>query len=200
VARSMGHPWGVAQVVRQLGVLAYRQGDLDRASALLEASLVRWAKLRATRGAHWSLSILGHVALTRNDPWRAAAYFAESLALCREAGDRHGMAQCLDGLAAAALAADAAAATWSVRAARLLGLAAALREQVGTSLGPFDRQTFEQAVAAVRASLGEEAYASARAEGRAMSRDQGIEDGLELARQIQAAAAGLAPDSAPPLP
>jgi len=82
----MSHPWGVAQGLRHLGVIAYHQGDLDRAGDLLDESLVWWAKLGATRGLHNSLLELGNVSLARNEDQRAASYYGESLTLIHRAG------------------------------------------------------------------------------------------------------------------
>ena len=58
-------------------------------------------------------------------------------------------------------------------------MAAALREALGTPVQPVERRTFEPAVAAARASLGEEAFAAAWVEGRAMSLEQAIAYALE---------------------
>jgi hypothetical protein len=55
------------------------------------------------------------------------------------------------------------------RAARLLGAAEALRETLGFAVPPVDRCAHEQVVATARAGLGEERFATAWAEGRAMS-------------------------------
>jgi len=129
---------------------------------LIEESLVRWRQVPSPRGLHGCLWVLGHVVLTRGDPQRAAGCFAESLALGREAGDRRGIAQCLEGLAAVATAtADSEPRTWSTNAARLLGAASALREALGIPVASVGQPTVERAVADARASLGEEEFLSA---------------------------------------
>jgi hypothetical protein len=64
------------------------------------------------------------------------------------------------------------------RAARLLGRADALREE--TAFGddePFETRVRDEAEAGLRARLGEDAYAAAYADGRALT----IEDALTLA-------------------
>src|SRR5207247_981312 len=75
-----------------------------------------------------------------------------------------------------------------------------LRERIGFAIAPVERPTFERMVAAVRASLGEEAYAVAWTEGREMPLDQAVELGLELARQVQAAPSAPRSDTEPMLP
>lgn len=53
-------------------------------------------------------------------------------------------------------------------------------------MSPLERPLSERAVATIRASLGEDAYDAAFAEGRAMPMEEAIECALELAAGIQA--------------
>jgi hypothetical protein len=99
----------------------------------------------------------------------ARARFEESLAICREVGDKRGTAQNLEGLAALAVTQGQ-----FERAARLFRAAEALREAIGTPLPPADRVEHDRSVAAIRTALGEEAFAAAGAEGRAMSLDEAV--------------------------
>jgi hypothetical protein len=76
---------------------------------------------------------------------------AESLALFREVGDRHGLAWVLSNLATVAQSRGA----WA-RAARLVGVVEALRETLGSSalsLSPAERATYEATVAAPQPAL-----------------------------------------------
>jgi DNA-binding NarL/FixJ family response regulator len=57
-------------------------------------------------------------------------------------------------------------------AARLCGMAEALRETMEAPLPPVELPAYERTVATARAQLGEEAFARARAEGRSMSLEQ----------------------------
>jgi hypothetical protein len=57
---------------------------------------------------------------------------------------------------------------WGVR---LLGKAAEWRERIGTPLPPVYRARYEQAVAAARAGLSEEAFEAAWSEGQTMKKD-----------------------------
>src|SRR5207247_2206152 len=61
--------------------------------------------------------------------------------------------------------------TW---AAHLWGSAEVLGEAIGAPRSPFDRVSYEHAVAAARAQLGEKAFAAAWAEGRSMTPDQAL--------------------------
>jgi hypothetical protein len=59
-------------------------------------------------------------------------------------------------------------------AAHLWGAAEALREAIGTPLPPVERVPYHWAVAAARTQLGEQAFATAWAEGRALSPEQAL--------------------------
>ncbi len=61
-----------------------------------------------------------------------------------------------------------------LRAARLLGASEAIRESLGQTISPIDRPGYEQTIAAIRDSLGAEAFDAARATGRSMTVDQAI--------------------------
>jgi DNA-binding CsgD family transcriptional regulator len=87
----------------------------------------------------------------------------ESLAIGRAAGYNLSISLSLEGLATVvALQGDPA------HAARLWGAAEARREAMETPLPPVYRADYAHAVAAARAQLGEQAFAAAWAEGRAI--------------------------------
>ena len=85
--------------------------------------------------------------------------------LCRELGDQHGLAECLEGLAGVAVAQG-----HLEHAARLLGAAEALREATGAPLSPRERVRYDRDVSIVRAGLGEAAFVAAWATGIPSSR------------------------------
>ena len=90
----------------------------------------------------------------------------------RYSGDRQGMAEGFETLAALLVAANSPALEW---AAELFGLAEALREAVGAPLPPVEQADYQEAVSALRkefdAQLGGlnagEAFAAAWQSGRA---------------------------------
>jgi len=145
-----------------------------------------WRELGSQHDIAWSLSALGYAALRQNDGQRTAALFAESLALCRELSEPHGIASCLAGLAEVAEASGLLE-----RAAQLLGATQALLAASGRHLEhteqdligyiPITSQAeFERHVATVRAALGEEAFAAAWAVGQAMLLEQAVADALTI--------------------
>jgi hypothetical protein len=113
---------------------------------------------------------VGRVALRREEYGAARDLYEESLAICRELGNRLGCVVGLEGLAALAVALGQ-----SERAARLFGAAEELREAMGfRPLWPSERAEHERPVTAVRTALGQEAFAAAWTEGRAMSLEDAI--------------------------
>jgi non-specific serine/threonine protein kinase len=114
------------------------------------------------------------VVLSQGAYERATALLEEALLLSRDIGTRELLALGLESLAWVA-----AASGQSRRAARLCGAAEALREVLGVPLSPAQRTGHDQAVQAMRATLGEEAFAAAWAAGRALSLEQAVALALE---------------------
>jgi len=66
------------------------------------------------------------------------------------------------------------------KAARLWGAAERLRQSLGCRPAPASRATYERAMAAACAALGEEAFAVAWAAGRAMTLEQAVVEALAI--------------------
>jgi hypothetical protein len=110
---------------------------------------------------------LGCVALHEGDLQKAAERFNASLKVFRILGHKRGIAECL-----ASLAGLNAASGQMQPAARLLGAAEAMLESIGGAWWPADRGEINNTRAALQASLGETAYPTELAAGRAMTLDQ----------------------------
>jgi hypothetical protein len=93
----------------------------------------------------------------------------ESLAKLSELGNRRDVAACLEGLAAVFHGQGQ-----PERAARLFGVAAAVREALGAPLPPVDQADHERHIAGGRAALGEEAFEVIWNEGRAISMEEAV--------------------------
>jgi predicted ATPase/class 3 adenylate cyclase len=173
LSRELGDTRGIGFALSGLGEAAARQGAYARATQLVEESL----ELRRQIGNKWgvgvSLGTLGWIALRKGDWNRAGARLGESLAVRREIGDQSGSAWCLERLAELAMARGQAE-----KAVRVFGAATAQRESIGSVMDPVDQPESERQLAALRAQLGEERFAAAWAEGRALTMDQAIEYGL----------------------
>jgi predicted ATPase/class 3 adenylate cyclase len=161
--RDTGDKEGLALTLSFLGAVVHAQGDNERATALCEESL----GLGRAIGYKWDTALalcrLGAVVHAQGDDDRATALYEESLALYRELGNKHGLAECLEGLAGVAVAQRQLE-----RAARLLGAAETLRQATGAPLSPGERARYDRDMSAVRAGLGEAAFAAAWATGKAM--------------------------------
>ena len=126
-----------------------------------------------TYGAAFTLTNLAKVARTEGDYPRANELFVKALSLWANNGDRRGIAGCLRGLARVA-----ALTGRFVQAARFGGAAEALYEAVGASVRRHPARR-EDAVARVRARLGDEAFDAAWAAGRALSLTEAMSEAVE---------------------
>jgi predicted ATPase/DNA-binding CsgD family transcriptional regulator len=172
--RELEDAEGVAWSLVNLGATAQHQGDLERAAELLNEGLAFSRRAGYKEGVAWSLNQLGIVEQRRGNYERAAELLRESLEVHRDLGDRWRTASVLEGLASSARERGR-----FERAARLLGGAEALRGAIGAPLPPCERPDCERNVSALRAAMGEEAFAKARAEGHAMTPEQTVEYALE---------------------
>jgi DNA-binding NarL/FixJ family response regulator len=159
-----------------LGQVALHQGDYEKAVARCEESLSLLRELGYPESIHWPLDLLGIAACRQGEYERAATFFRESLVSNRRFGYRQGTAENLAGLGAVA-----AGQGQLEPAVKLFGAAEALLSAVGTDLGPADREQYDHCVAAVRAQLDEATFATAWAEGQAMTREQAIDYASGLA-------------------
>jgi non-specific serine/threonine protein kinase len=170
--REMKDRWGSSVALINLGRVALNRGNYDRARVIFEENLALYREMRDKRGIAFALHYLGYVVLRQGDYERATALFEESLFLAREVGSKDRIALCLEGLAEVAEAKGQ-----QERAARLFGAVEALSEAIGFAMPSFIRVDYDRSVAAVRAGLGEEAFAKAWEEGRKMT----VEEAVQLA-------------------
>ncbi|MBI3243515.1 MAG: tetratricopeptide repeat protein [Chloroflexi bacterium] len=167
--RQIGDKLGIATSFNDLGNVANYQGDSAAARALHEEGLALYREMGDKRGIMFSLFHLGLVAVEQQDYIRARALHAESLTQAREMGEKLVVVYNLAGLAAVAVGVGAA---W--RAARLAAAAETLLAVIKGTIESLARRQFERTLAAARATLGEEAFNAAWAEGQAMSLDDAI--------------------------
>jgi len=120
------------------------------------------------------------VSLEVHDNDASRRLLAESLAIEREVGDRPGQLFNLE-----AFAGLAAAEGRRVRAARLYACASALRESVGSHAVEVGWHDHELHAARLRSVLGEEAFAEAWEQGRAMTLAESLDYALEEAADVE---------------
>jgi non-specific serine/threonine protein kinase len=173
LGRASGDKRGVAFTLNGLGFLRSFEHRFAEARALLNESLALNEELGDERRAAYTLDSLGWLEFTRGDMAAAENYFARSLGLPQGGGDTFCVAAALEGLGRAA-----AGQARAVRAARLLGAAAALRETAGIGPPPVWESGYEAMLAAARAQLGEAAFDAAHAEGRCLPLAAAIAEAL----------------------
>jgi predicted ATPase/Tfp pilus assembly protein PilF len=174
IRRALRDQRGIAFTLYDLGSVALMQGDYERAKVLFEESLAIRRVLFDQQGIAFTLNDLGNVALAQGDYERAEALYEESLAIFQELGSQWGIANALKKFAKLA-----GVKGQRERAARLLGAAEALREAIGAPMHLPERSDYEQIVTELRSALGDEAFAVAWEEGRAMTLEQAIAYALE---------------------
>ena len=171
VARELGDSGLVAHCVNNIGNVELNRGEYGRALELFQESLAAGRE----RGkpdliARASLN-LGFTMLLLDDPRGARSLLRDGLSAARELGQVEGFMYGFASLGTAYARDDPA------RAARLLGRADALCEETASDLDPLEARVRDETNAALRASLGEDAFAALQAEGRAFT----LEEALMLA-------------------
>jgi non-specific serine/threonine protein kinase len=172
--RELEDKQGIASSLSSLGAVLCDQGEYGTAQAQLEESLAIFREIGYKRGIAYSLLRHGAVAHGQGKYAAARALYEEGLVILLDVDDKRGIAMDLEGLAAVAVGQ-----AQSRRAARLFGAAERVREAMGAPLPPADRAEHDRSVAAVRGALGEDAFAAAWAEGRAMSLEEATRYALE---------------------
>jgi predicted ATPase/transcriptional regulator with XRE-family HTH domain len=153
--------------LRLLGQVLLHQANAAEARPLLEESLAFARKVGDRWGLAHTLRILGQATLRQGNDAEARALYEEGLRIFLEFENRKGIALSLIGLGEVAV--KQGQPLW---AARLWGAAETLCGTVSSPLSPIERASYENSVAALRALLGEEPFASAWAEGRTQTAEQ----------------------------
>ena len=154
--------------------MAWAQGDYEQAGRRYEEVLALNREMENKITTAYALYGLGKVAQAKDDFASARSFHIKALTIRRGMGNRRAIAYSLNALAA--LAATQQKAAWAVR---LFGAAEDLQKLIHFTISPRERTEHDQAVATARAALGEEAFAAAWAEGKAMTLEQAITYALE---------------------
>ncbi len=171
LSRALHDKWGLAKSLNRLGELARVREDYRQARAYYDEALALCRELGDKAGIGAALHNLGYVDLYGGDLPRSAELFRESLQLFRELGHRRVMALCLVGLGGLACAQG-----HPIDAAKLLSAADVILAE-GPSQDPteaLEQAYYQRSVAAVRATLEDDAFTTAWAEGRAMTLGQAV--------------------------
>ncbi len=176
--RELGDIEGLAWSLISSGVAARYEGDAERATELLIESRSLSEGVGFREGIAYADEQLGLLAAARGAA-AAVPLLRHSLKLHTELRDRWRMSSVLEDLAAVALArgqpdaeSGPAAAAAALTAARLLGAAEAIREAIGTTIAPCEREQHDKTDNRVRAVLGKSAFTAARRQGRITPLDE----------------------------
>ncbi|MBI3971685.1 MAG: tetratricopeptide repeat protein [Chloroflexi bacterium] len=169
----------IAWSLANQGRAARHLGDHARAAALFAESLALYEGEGGVRGAAKVRYDQARLALCWGDVAQALALATKSLLTFARLSLNPEIAACLEVIAEAATRGGDAA-----RAARLLGAAAALRQQLGTPLHPCDRADHEVVVTHARAVVGQAAFATTWARGRDMVLDDAVDYALAMPEPV----------------
>ncbi len=168
-AKDAGDTHQISLALLNLGELARKRGDVERATEFLEEALTDVRAIDMTWGIANILTLLGHVARQQQDYERATVRYRESLALYHRLGNATYMAWCLEGIAAVACAEGR-----YERATRLCAAAAALRVAAQTPLPPAEQDDLDKVVITARAGLDELTFTEEWRIGSTMTQDDAI--------------------------
>jgi predicted ATPase/transcriptional regulator with XRE-family HTH domain len=127
--REIGEVWGIRWSGTVLGRVALHQGDYEQAAVVLEESLAAARKFDDKKDRAFALIVLGNRTFKQGNYGRTVLLSEASLRQCRELSAKWRTAAGLEGLAAIT-----GVQSQSERAARLCGVAMALREAIGAIL------------------------------------------------------------------
>jgi tetratricopeptide (TPR) repeat protein len=173
LARASGDRWSLVRALNELGNVLLIRGEFDAAAGTLAEALAISREVGLPDATGRVLTNLGLAVLSRGDAEKAAGHLREALTLFATTGSVAAWAALL-GLAAVANTIDNPR-----RAARLLGASNHVAEEVGLSREAYEASLYENTLAAVHASLGDQAAAQLFAEGEKMLRNEAIAYALE---------------------
>jgi tetratricopeptide (TPR) repeat protein len=156
-----------------LGDVARDQGDTTEAQKLYEQSLEAFREFGDRWGIALALADLGNLARERRDFPSARSLYLDSLRIFHELDYKRGVAQVLENLACAAAEQGEAR-----RALALAGSASALRQNLGTPLGPSEKAKLEASLESARKRLAGSEGAAAWMEGWTTPLEKTVEAAL----------------------
>lgn len=175
LTRELGEPESIVLTLYNLAFLSWLQGQGEKAAVRYEEALtlarehlVDWAVPAILLG-------LGNTALDLRDYQRAAALLHASLKLGAARNNAEDVIATMEGVA------QLAAATGQIElAAQLFGAAGHLREEIVMPRLPSEIAHLEPVLRALQDTLGANGFAAATVKGRALSRQEAIEEALAV--------------------
>lgn len=171
--RQLGDRPGIANTLRLLADLETASGELHAARAHAAEALSITQEIGHAWGIVSAYDVLTMVARKQGDFPAAYGFARAALRASRDLGDRKRIRAALWEYAAVAAVAGGAR-----RAVRIYAASDALGESLGVTFGPDFVGEMEDTLAALRDTLGDEAFSAAWAEGTGMSPDQAVAHAL----------------------
>jgi tetratricopeptide (TPR) repeat protein len=168
--RALNDQWSIAVTTSNLAWISETDGELAEAQDWYEESRQIWEAVGDEQGIAMATADLGRVARRLHDMPRARALLEQALDRFTRLGNRRLATACLVELAD--IAADRGRADL---AARMLGAAAALREDMGTPAWPEERTLEDEVLARARDRLGTGATQRGLNIGRSLSLENAVE-------------------------
>ena len=174
IFEELGDRSGAAWSINQQGDIACAQGDITAARALYERALSAFRAAGDEWGTARSLTDLGSIACERADYPAAQAAYREAIRIFAALEHRRGIARVVEASACLALARGNA-----VRALKLAGAAASLRQCISVPLPQQDQAVFDRMLLPAWKALNESEGKAAWAEGAKMNLDEAIAYAVE---------------------
>jgi predicted ATPase/DNA-binding CsgD family transcriptional regulator len=182
ILTELGESHAHSHLIAFLGAVLSEQGDLDRGQQLVERSLAEARAIECGDGAAVALFLLAGLTRSRGDAALATRQAIEGLVVQqRQNNDALGsrLAGCIELLGGLACVQGQ-----PERTARLFGAAAAVRNNSGVPMPPFQRAGYERDLAAARGQLGGRRFDTAWAEGAQMTVGQLVEYAREALQDV----------------
>jgi hypothetical protein len=175
IALTLQNPWFKAMETMTRARLALLEHDPATAEACLATAAALFDQVGDSHFSAVATSDRAHVLRHQGRLDESRAIYRHMIVFWQQLGHRAAVAHQLECLAF--IAADAQ--SRPERAARLLAAADAIRHTADSTRMPDEQLEYDAAVAALRARLGESAWAAAWAEGQAMTIDQAVAYALD---------------------
>jgi predicted ATPase/DNA-binding CsgD family transcriptional regulator len=169
LSQEVGYKEGIAAYYCLSGQIALSRRDLVTARSLAEKSVTLYRELGHRHGTANALALLGGVLATEGDYAAAQTLFEQSLAISCELNE-----QWVASVYLVVLGEVVAAQQKLAWAAQLWGAAEGLRDAFGVPIPLAQRADYERSISAARVHLGERAFTTAWAQGRAMTPQQAL--------------------------
>jgi predicted ATPase len=183
--RQGGEFWGLAFGHNMAAIASYNSGDLEKAQQHAERAIGLYTELGENALINSTRSLIADVARQRGDLDRAEHAYSEAIAGWRNINAYGGMSRCLECLAfvynkRAQSAGDDIGISWLVRAATLLGAAAAIRQSNNTPMVAREQVEYDEELALIQAAAGKSDFKEGWQRGQAMDPDEAVAFGRAL--------------------